>query len=103
VTGVAVPILAVCGGLCLWGAFLCLALVARRYEVIFQRMTQWRLMALAPSGLLVYCLLVVVGVGSGGNEAARSVAYWLLFISGFLCLVAARRFAMILVSLERKE
>ena len=91
------------GGLVLWAAFLEMALIAKKFEVVFGRHSRWEAMALAPSGLALYSLLAVVGLGGLNQAAAREAAYWILFVSGLLCAWSARRFWLLLRSLESKE
>ena len=77
--------LAVLGGLALWIGFLALGLVAKRYEGVFGRPTGWLFLTIAPSGVLVYALLVVVKISRGG-VAEELIAYLALALSGLLCL-----------------
>jgi hypothetical protein len=97
------PWVAVAGGLALWAAFLTLAVIARKFEGIFERRTRWAWMAAAPSGLVVYALLAVAGLGGVDPDAARELSYWLLLASGVLCALGAGRFRAMLRSLEDKE
>ena len=97
------PWVALAGGLGLWAAFLVLALIARKFEVVFGRHTRWEAMALAPTGLVIYAVLVVSGLGGIERDSARELAYLILFVSGLLCGWSARRFWLMLRSLESRE
>ena len=92
--------LALLGGLTFWLGFLALGLVAKRYETVFRKSTAWLFLALAPSGVLLYALLVVVRISETGM-VEKLVAYFALALSGLLCLAGAARFHGVLTMLVK--
>jgi len=96
-------LLSLSGGLILWAAFLELALIARKFEVVFGKHTRWGWMAAAPTGLVIYSLLGVSGLGGLEPATAREASYWILGVSGLACGWSARRFWLLLRSLEARD
>jgi hypothetical protein len=87
--------LSLLGALFLWGSFFLLGIIARRYEIVFQKWTGWKSMMLAPSGILIYIGIVTVGWFST-NEANQTfpeiIAYTALLISAVACLAVVVKF-----------
>ena len=86
--------IAVLAGVSLWGSFLLLALMARRLESALDVQTHWRLLAFAPSGILLYTVYALVSAGGVPGSAAgfaleRQIAYGALLLSGALCVFSA--------------
>jgi len=87
--------LSLVGALFLWGAFFLLGVIARRYEIVFQRWTGWKSLMLAPSGILLYVGIITVGWFAGGEGLQKPleyIAYTALLISSAACLFVVIRF-----------
>jgi ascorbate-specific PTS system EIIC-type component UlaA len=87
--------LSLLGALFLWGAFFLLGVIARRYELVFQKWTGWKSMMLAPSGILLYVGIITIGWFTGGDSIQKPlefVAYSALLLSAVACLSVVIRF-----------
>lgn len=80
----------------LWITFVIFGIIARRYETVLRKKTEWQFILAAPSGILIYALLklyssVILGeIKMGG--LIEIIGYGLFFISGILSLLGALRF-----------
>ncbi len=79
----------------LWITFVRFGIIAKRYERVLRKKTEWQFIIIAPSGILVYAVLQLFSVFQGnlkmpGNTAR--IAYSLFFLSGILSLMGALRF-----------
>ena len=84
------------GALILWLTFLFFGIIAKRYEMVLRRKTQWQFIMLAPSGILIYAFIkfydsVILGYLKLGNWEAL-LGYGLFFLSGIFSLLGAWRF-----------
>jgi len=99
-------LLSLAGATMLWAAFLPLGVIARRYELVFQKWTGWKPLMLAPSGILLYVLIIPVGWLSFA-EALRAplefIAYTALLISSLATLVMVVRFHRVIRQLTENE
>jgi hypothetical protein len=98
-------IMAVLSGIGFWAAFFMFGFVARRYTAVFNRKTYYGLMMAAPSGILVYSIVLVLKTSlfvkdAKINEAIQDVAYVFLFLSAALCLFALLKFNRLLDELS---
>lgn len=87
--------LTVAGALLLWAGFFLLGVIARRYETVFRKGTGWRSLMMAPSGILVYVLLVVLRLAPGPSEKGEfweTFAYVCLLVSAGFTLYTVERF-----------
>ncbi|MCK4225710.1 hypothetical protein KAX29_02335 [candidate division WOR-3 bacterium] len=80
----------------LWITFVLFGIIAKRYEYVLRRKTQWQFILMAPSGILIYAILkfyssVILGnLKMAGN--VEIIAYILFFLSGVFSLLGALRF-----------
>ena len=100
-------LVAVFGSVLLWVNYALFGLITRRYAQVFGRATYSGLIMLAPSGLLVYTLFLVLKATAVLSDpvlsaAVQSIAYLALLISGLLCLIGTARFAAVLRGVTRK-
>lgn len=87
-------ILAILGSILLWGTYVIFGIVARRYEKIFEKETGWKLLLLAPFGILVYVVIQTYAYSTHGplNTMEQWIAYPLVTLSGVLCIYGAYKF-----------
>lgn len=93
------------GGLLLWGTFVFLALIARRYEIVLHKSTKWQYMLIAPSGILIYVLLSAIAYSQAKimmNSFQRWIAYSAFLFSGLFSLGGAIQFIQIIAPSFRR-
>jgi hypothetical protein len=79
----------------LWITFVLFGIIAKRYERVLRKKTEWQFIIVAPSGILVYAILQLLSVFQGNLKMPVNtgrIAYSLFFISGILSLLGALRF-----------
>jgi hypothetical protein len=79
----------------LWITFVRFGIVAKRYERVLRKKTEWQFIIIAPSGILVYAVLQLFSVFQGNLKMPGDIgriAYSLFFLSGILSLLGALRF-----------
>jgi len=99
-------IMAVAGGVFFWVGFIIFGMTARRYSVVFNKSTYYGLMMAAPSGILIYSVLLVFRSAvfiknTAVNSWIQIFAYVFLFISAALCVAAVMKFSKLLDELEK--
>ena len=99
----------VAGGLSsllLWAAFIIIAIIAYRFERLRDTRTYWQLLLLAPSGILFYTIIVIIGFNQPG-AALTNEQKWLSFpvlaLSAVFCLIAVGIFRNVARSLLEGE
>lgn len=79
----------------LWITFVRFGIIAKRYERVLRKKTEWQFIIIAPSGVLVYAVLQLFSVFQGNLKMPVDIgriAYSLFFLSGILSLLGALRF-----------
>ncbi|MEJ2306985.1 MAG: hypothetical protein P8Y62_03995 [candidate division WOR-3 bacterium] len=79
----------------LWITFVLFGIIAKRYEKVLRKKTEWQFIIIAPSGILIYAILQLFSVFQGNLKMPVNtgrIAYSLFFISGILSLLGALRF-----------
>ncbi|MCK4421794.1 hypothetical protein KAW18_05245 [candidate division WOR-3 bacterium] len=80
----------------LWITLVIFGIIAKRFQQVLRRKTQWQFILLAPSGILVYAILNFYSSVILGNLKMpgdiQIVAYILFFLSGVFSLIGAFRF-----------
>ncbi|MBN2754969.1 MAG: hypothetical protein JXR81_08945 [Candidatus Goldbacteria bacterium] len=99
-------IMAVAGGVLFWLGFIIFGMIARRYSVVFNKATYYGLMMAAPSGILIYSVLLffrsaVFIKNPEVNSLIQMGAYVFLFVSAALCVAAVMKFGKLLDELEK--
>jgi hypothetical protein len=94
-------LVSVFGSITLWISYALFGLITRRYQQVFGRATYSTLIILAPSGLLVYTIFLILKatpVLDNPELAVRVqwIAYLALLASGLCCLIGVARFASVL-------
>lgn len=79
----------------LWITFVRFGIIAKRFERVLRKKTEWQFIIIAPSGVLVYAVLQLLSVFQGNLKMPVNtgrIAYSLFFLSGILSLLGALRF-----------
>jgi hypothetical protein len=90
-------LIAVVSGILFWAGFLIFGFIARRYSSVFNKPTFHALLMTAPSGILIYSVLLILKsslfIKSPEMSAVIQVtAYSFLALSGALCLAGILKF-----------
>lgn len=87
-------LLAVLGGVLLWATCFLFAIIARRYELVLRKKTNWQFLMFAPSGILLYALIQAYAFMSQikMNPAQSWLGYGFFLVSGLLSLWGAEQF-----------
>ena len=93
--------LAVAAGLIFWAGFMVFGFIARRYHVVFNKQTFHGLLMSAPSGILLYSVLLIMKTSlfvknADISEAIQTAAYISLILSASLCLAGILKFNKLL-------
>lgn len=97
-------IMAIISGLIFWAGFFIFGMIAYRYSKVFGKQTFYLFMMIAPSGILLYSLLLIVKISvtynnTGLNNIIQITAYLFFVLSVLLTLISILRFNNILDSL----
>lgn len=88
--------LAIAGALILWVSLILFSIIARKYEIVLRKKTDWQFMIIAPSGILVFAIIKTYAAVVKGflkmTFIQSWIAYGIFFLSGILSLVAAFKF-----------
>jgi len=94
----------VLGGILFWAGFLIFGFIAKRYNVVFNKPTFHGLLMTAPSGILLYSVLLIIKAtlkNSQASDVIQITAYILLIISAGLCLFGIYKFNSLLTNLMK--
>ena len=99
---------AILSGIFFWAGFLIFGFIARRYNVVFNKQTFHGLLMTAPSGILIYSILMTVKFSMiikdpAVNNLMQVTAYGFLTLSALLCLFGIAKFSSLLNSLLKYE
>ncbi|MCK5241033.1 hypothetical protein KAR34_01155 [bacterium] len=98
-------VIAIVGGLVLWGGFIYMGLVSRRFEQAYGIVTHWIFQMLAPVGICVY--LTMQSVASLRHQNMGPIELWtgytLLIWSAILSLWGAYRFYRLFRQLAQEQ
>lgn len=94
-------LVAIFGSIFLWINYALFGLIARRYGQVFGTATYSTLLMLAPTGILVYTLfLVLKATPILASPAATQIGEWIAYLSlvasGLFCLIGIARFSRVL-------
>ncbi len=98
--------MAILSGLFFWAGFFIFGLIAYRYSKVFNKQTFYIFLMLAPSGILLYSILLMIKISfaSGSpefNNIIQIIAYLFFVLSAVFTLVAILRFNNILDALMK--
>ena len=87
-------LLAVLGGVLLWATCFFFSIIARRYELVLRKKTNWQFLMFAPSGILLYALIQAYAFFSQikMSPAQSWLGYSFFLVSGLLSLWGAEQF-----------
>ncbi len=90
-------LVSVAGSILLWVTCVLFGLIARKYELVLRKKTNWQFMIFAPSGILVYAVIQILAYASQVklNVMQSWVAYLFFLLSGALSLLGALKFKQV--------
>ncbi len=99
---------AILSGILFWAGFLVFGFIAKRYNTVFNKSTFHGLLMTAPSGILIYSMLMIVKFtmvikDPAINNMLQLTAYAFLLVSALLCLFGISKFSGLLSSLLKYE
>jgi hypothetical protein len=82
------------GSILLWVTCVLFGLIARKYEIVLRKKTDWQYMIFAPSGILVYAVIQIIAFASQVklNVMQSWIAYAFFLLSGVLSFFGAMKF-----------
>jgi len=88
--------LMIIGAIVLWLSLIFFSIIAKKYEIVLRKKTDWQFMIIAPSGILIFAIIKAYAAVVKGflkmTFVQSWVSYGIFFLSGILSLVAAIRF-----------
>lgn len=88
--------LTIAGALILWLSLIFFSIIAKKYEIVLRKKTDWQFMIIAPSGILIFAIIKTYAAVIKGflkmTFIQSWIAYGIFFLSGILSLAAAVRF-----------
>jgi hypothetical protein len=88
--------LTIAGAVVLWLSLILFSIIAKKYEIVLRKKTDWQFMIIAPSGILIFAIIKVYTAVVKGfikmTFVQSWIAYGVFFLSGILSLIAAYRF-----------
>jgi len=99
----ATNLVAVAGSVLLWVTCVLFGLIARKYELVLRKKTNWQFMIFAPSGILVYAVIQIVAYASQVklNVLQSWLAYVFFLLSGALSLLGALKFKQVVTPAKK--
>lgn len=96
-------LVSVAGSILLWVTCVLFGLIARKYELVLRKKTNWQFMIFAPSGILVYAVIQIVAYASQVklNVMQSWLAYGFFLLSGVLSLLGALRFKQVVTPAKK--
>ncbi len=95
------------GALFLWLSLFFMGIIARKYEKVLKKNTNWLFVMLAPSGLLLYALIQAYSLIIAGNIKMTAqqtwISYGLFFLSGLFSMLGAFQFYKVVSPKKRKR
>lgn len=96
------------GGILLWLAFVMVALIARRFQVLAEQKTFWEFLLAAPIGIFIYDLILIIAystnIAKGTlNDFQKWTSFPVLFLSGIACLWVINIFRIIAKNILEAE
>lgn len=96
-------LVSVAGSILLWVTCVLFGLIARKYELVLRKKTNWQFMIFAPSGILVYAVIQILAYASQVklNVMQSWVAYGFFLLSGALSLLGALKFKQVVTPAKK--
>jgi hypothetical protein len=91
------------GSILLWVACVLFGLIARKYETVLRKKTNWQYMIFAPSGVLVYAVIQIIAFASQVklNVIQSWIAYAFFLLSGVLSFLGAMKFKNVVTPVKK--
>lgn len=95
-------------GIFFWAGFLIFGFIAKRYSKVFNKNTFYTLLLVAPSGILMYSILLILRTSlvikdTKINDIILVIAYLFFILSAMLCFISVFKFNKILDELLKYE
>lgn len=96
-------LVAIAGSILLWITCVLFGLIARKYETVLRKKTDWQYMIFAPSGILVYAVIQIIAFSSQVklNVMQSWIAYTFFLLSGLLSLLGALKFKKVVTPAKK--
>ena len=96
-------LVSIAGSILLWVTCVLFGLIARKYEIVLRKKTNWQFMIFAPSGILVFAAIQIWAYSSQVkmNVAQSWIAYAFFLLSGALSLLGAMKFKQVVTPAKK--
>lgn len=93
----ATNLVSIAGSVLLWVTCVLFGLIARKYEIVLRKKTNWQFMIFAPSGILVFAVIQIIAYSTQVklNVLQSWIAYAFFLLSGALSLLGAMKFKQV--------
>jgi hypothetical protein len=93
----------IAGSVLLWVTCVLFGLIARKYEIVLRKKTNWQFMIFAPSGLLVFAVIQIIAYATQVklNVLQSWIAYVFFLLSGALSLLGALKFKQVVTPAKK--
>ncbi len=93
----------IAGSILLWVTCVLFGLIARKYELVLRKKTDWQYMIFAPSGILVYAVIQIIAFADQVklNVMQSWIAYAFFLLSGLLSLLGAMKFKKVVTPVKK--
>jgi hypothetical protein len=93
----------IAGSVLLWITCVLFGLIARKYELVLRKKTDWQYMIFAPSGILVYAVIQIIAFADQVklNVMQSWIAYAFFLLSGLLSLLGAMKFKKVVSPVKK--
>jgi hypothetical protein len=99
----ATNLVSIAGSILLWVTCVLFGLIARKYEIVLRKKTNWLFMVLAPFGILVFAVIQIIAYASQVklNVLQSWIAYAFFLLSGALSLLGAMKFKQVVTPVKK--
>lgn len=96
-------LVSIAGSVLLWVTCVLFGLIARKYEIVLRKKTNWLFMVLAPFGILVFAVIQIIAYSTQVklNVMQSWIAYAFFLLSGALSLLGAMKFKQVVTPVKK--
>ncbi len=96
-------LVSIAGSVLLWVTCVLFGLIARKYEIVLRKKTNWQFMIFAPSGILVFAVIQIIAYSTQVklNVLQSWIAYAFFLLSGALSLLGAMKFKQVVTPVKK--
>jgi hypothetical protein len=96
-------LVSIAGSILLWVTCVLFGLIARKYEIVLRKKTNWQFMIFAPSGILVFAVIQIIAYSTQVklNVLQSWIAYAFFLLSGALSLFGAMKFKQVVTPVKK--